>query len=400
MALDWLLTTVVEEAVDLLIVAGDVFDVSTPSNAARQQYYNFLSRLTRTDCSGVVIIGGNHDSALMLDAVAELARALSVHVIGAARGEVQEQIVTINCKERKVPIAHVAAVPYLRERDVRSSNFGESSEERLANLKEGIQHHYDRIAEETKNTRREPSVPLIATGHLFASGAADDSGKASHIYGADEHNIEVDHFDACFDYVALGHVHRSQTLDEEGRVAYSGSIVPLSFQEAQSRRSVRIIDIERAGGGVSVSKRYLPNARRLLRFRGSLGEVLAQLRKASEEWLAADHPATALRPWGEVKVVTDDPVPDLKQRLVAAMREVVGRAGELPIQLLFHNTVPATPRALSDAGVADTRVLDEIAPSEVFADVCDRRGVGEDYRKEVVGAFNDLLSYCQEGDLL
>src|SRR6056297_3454046 len=78
LALDWLLATLRAERVDVLVVAGDIFDVTNPSNEARRQYYHFLSALVSTSVRHTIIVGGNHDSPSMLDAPAELLSAMNI----------------------------------------------------------------------------------------------------------------------------------------------------------------------------------------------------------------------------------------------------------------------------------------------------------------------------------
>ena len=84
--LDWLAQTIEEEKVDALLVAGDVFDNSTPSNRAQELYYRFLCRVAASCCRHVVVIAGNHDSPSFLNVPKELLRALNVYVVGAMLG--------------------------------------------------------------------------------------------------------------------------------------------------------------------------------------------------------------------------------------------------------------------------------------------------------------------------
>ena len=81
-ALAWLLDTIAHEKVELLVVAGDVFDTMNPSNAARQLYYDFLGKLPATGCRAAIIVGGNHDSPSLLDAPLGLMRNQNLHVVG------------------------------------------------------------------------------------------------------------------------------------------------------------------------------------------------------------------------------------------------------------------------------------------------------------------------------
>ena len=76
--LEWLSTTIADESIDVLLVAGDIFDASTPSNKAQELYYQFLCRVSSSCCSHIVIIAGNHDSPSFLNAPRELLKALNV----------------------------------------------------------------------------------------------------------------------------------------------------------------------------------------------------------------------------------------------------------------------------------------------------------------------------------
>ncbi|HKM07758.1 MAG TPA: exonuclease subunit SbcD, partial [Sphaerochaeta sp.] len=92
--LDWLLATIEEQQIDILLVSGDIFDTTTPSNMAQKLYYNFLSRLSATSCHSTVIIGGNHDSPTFLNAPKALLQAFNVHVIGAKAEMIEDEVLT------------------------------------------------------------------------------------------------------------------------------------------------------------------------------------------------------------------------------------------------------------------------------------------------------------------
>jgi len=81
--LNWLVSIIEQEQVDILLIAGDVFDTSTPSNRAQELYYRFLCQVATSCCHYVVVIAGNHDSPTFLNAPKELLRALNVYVVGA-----------------------------------------------------------------------------------------------------------------------------------------------------------------------------------------------------------------------------------------------------------------------------------------------------------------------------
>ncbi|RME09699.1 MAG: exonuclease subunit SbcD, partial [Bacteroidetes bacterium] len=118
LALDWLADFIAQEKVDVLVVAGDVFDIHNPPNSARELYYRFLRKLIQSSVRHVVVIGGNHDSPNMLEAPKELLQLLGIHVVGAATGHVSDEIIELKDADGKVELV-VAAVPFLRDQDLR-----------------------------------------------------------------------------------------------------------------------------------------------------------------------------------------------------------------------------------------------------------------------------------------
>ena len=81
--LAWLLQAIREQAVDVLVVAGDVFDTTAPSNQAQNLYYDFLSQVCQTCCRHVIIVAGNHDSPSFLEAPKQLLKSFNIHIIGS-----------------------------------------------------------------------------------------------------------------------------------------------------------------------------------------------------------------------------------------------------------------------------------------------------------------------------
>lgn len=123
--LDWLVMVITEQAIDALLIAGDIFDSQTPSNRVLEIYYRFLSRISHSSCRHVIVIGGNHDSPALLNGPRELLRFLDIHVIGRVPENMEEEIIVLR-NEANRPELMVLAVPYLRDRDLRSATAGES----------------------------------------------------------------------------------------------------------------------------------------------------------------------------------------------------------------------------------------------------------------------------------
>ncbi|MBT5267882.1 MAG: exonuclease subunit SbcD, partial [Candidatus Marinimicrobia bacterium] len=151
--LDWLDKTIEDEKVDALLVAGDVFDTSTPSNRAQELYYRFLCRVAASCCRHVVVIAGNHDSPSFLNAPKELLRALNVYVVGSVSDALDDEVIVLH-KDGK-PEAIVCAVPYLRDKDIRTVEPGENIDDKNAKLVEGLKNHYANVCDIAEQKRAE-----------------------------------------------------------------------------------------------------------------------------------------------------------------------------------------------------------------------------------------------------
>lgn len=236
MFLDWLLKVTEEREVDALIIAGDVFDAANPPQSAQSQYYNFVSELFRNTTCSLIVIGGNHDSPAQLEAPREVLHTLRVHVVGFMAEKPASRLIMLPSAEN--PRLVVAAIPFLRDRDIRTGHAGQDAEDIRRAITEGIVRRYTETAE-AADKWAEQGVPILVTGHLTVMGASDsDSEREIHIGGLGAVNAGV--FPDIFTYVALGHLHRPQKLDM--RVGYSGSPIPLSFSEANDTKQIRMLD--------------------------------------------------------------------------------------------------------------------------------------------------------------
>ena len=245
--LSWLQDTISAQKVDVLIVAGDIFDTMTPSNRAQALYYEFLGKVSKSCCQHIVIVAGNHDSPTFLDAPSNVLKFLNVHVIGTACEDLNDEVLVLDAADG-TPHCIIAAVPYLRDRDVRSSAAGESADSKDANVIKGIRAHYDEVASIAKAKQTELAevhqrhIPIIATGHLFAAGGTttEDDG-VRELYVGSLGKISADMFDESFDYVALGHLHVPQRVGGRESIRYSGSPIAMGFGEAKQQKQVLLV---------------------------------------------------------------------------------------------------------------------------------------------------------------
>ncbi|WP_345221197.1 exonuclease subunit SbcD [Hymenobacter koreensis] len=379
--LDWLVQTVRERQVEVLVVAGDVFDTGSPSSTALELYYSFLVSLRQTDCRDVVIVGGNHDSPATLNAPARLLRHLRVHVVGCVPECFDDQILLLDDAHGQ-PGLLVCAVPFLRDRDVRLSVPGESAEDREQRIRQGIADHYARVAETERVWQHKAAGrPVLATGHLYAAGGtASDSERTIHVGNLGQ--VTADHFPACFDYVALGHLHRPQRVGGREHIRYSGSPIPLSFSEVQDTKQVLLLDFQ--NGAVGIEPIEVPTARRLARFHGSLEEVSADL-------LAYDNAGLPLPAWVDVEVRSELSQLEVAEQLLKVI-EMLDRK-QLEVLSRRHLRL-VTLRPLGDEPEPLTRSLHDFTEREVF----ERRleNEPEDDRPELLRTFDELTELMHE----
>ncbi|MEM1325361.1 MAG: exonuclease SbcCD subunit D C-terminal domain-containing protein [Bacteroidota bacterium] len=375
-ALTWLVKTIENESIDCLIVAGDIFDIGNPPNYARRMYYRFLTALLKTSCQYIVIIGGNHDSPSMLNAPKDLLEAMNVYVLGTTTGDLKDQILELRNKEGKME-AVVAAVPFLRDKDLRASIAGETGEERKLAIRAGIRAHYQDVSE-LINPYRQQTVPTIAVGHLYVKGSYASEERAN-IYIGDTENIEADQFSDLFDYVALGHIHRAQTFKGNERVHYSGSLLPLSFSETKDDKIVKIIDIE-AANRMKVRDVPVPLFRRLKTIQLPFEDMKTRLQQLHEDY------KNELTVWVDAIVTDEKMIPNLDLEL----REF---ARPLNVELLKIRT---TFQAHTHAFTYTERDLKDLNPLDVFLEKCKLQNLSEKETEDLTMTFKELQAWMLE----
>ncbi len=376
LALEWILELIDSKKVELVIIAGDIFDIGNPPNYARSLYYNFLRKLLTTSCRHVVIIGGNHDSPSMLEAPKALLKEFKIHVIGSATGNIVDEIIELKNDKGELE-AVIAAVPFLRDRDLRSSVSGETGIERIEKIREGILNHYVEVGKSLKPYAKK-KIPLIVTGHLFAMGS-EASEKQNNIYIGDKENIKAGQFPKEFDYIALGHIHRNQMVGGLQKVRYSGSIIPLSFSETRDEKSVNLLTFS----GKEIEKLDvvpIPVFRRLKTITGSLIEVQEKLELHNKKY--SEH----LTSWVEIIIDSESLIPNLDELLRDFTKEM-----NLEILKIRLNR----PHFSIDSQVEEMD-LSDLKPLEVFRKKCKSAGQAPEEMEELEKSFLELQNLMNE----
>ncbi len=297
--LKWLAALIESERVDALLVAGDIFDSSVPSIRAQELYYGFLHEIARSKiCRHLVITSGNHDSPSFLNAPKALLRALDVHVVGSATDEPTGEVVELRDSEGGLE-AIVCAVPYLRDRDIRTVEAGESVEEKGRKLLEGIERHYREVCQagEALRQRENGAVPMVAMGHLFtAGGTTVDGDGVRELYVGSLAHVSRSIFPAGIDYLALGHLHVPQKVGGDEHLRYSGSPLPMGFGEARQQKEVVLVNFSE--GERSITEVAVPLFQPLERISGTVEAITSRIfqlkAEGSSAWLEIEYTGAEL----------------------------------------------------------------------------------------------------------
>ena len=378
--LAWLTETIQHNSIDALLVAGDVFDNSTPSNRAQELYYRFLCQMAASSCRHVVIIAGNHDSPSFLNAPRELLKALHVHVIGSVTDTAADEVLVLR-DQHNAPELIVCAVPYLRDRDIRLAEAGESIEDKERKLIDGIRMHYDAVATIAQHRREElgADIPIVGMGHLFTAGSQTvDGDGVRELYIGSLAHVTAGIFPSCFDYLALGHLHVPQKVSELETIRYSGSPLPMGFGEARQQKTLCLVEVN--SPSVSVQLIEIPVFQRLERIKGDYRSISNHIRELL---------VTGGQGWLEIIYESDEVIGDLREQLEAHVS-----GSRLEIIRIKNNRI--IQRALNQAHAEET--LDDLNVFEVFERCLAIRAIPENQRLELLQAYQEILKSLDESD--
>lgn len=332
--LQWLARELKENKIDVLLVAGDVFDVSNPSAASQRMFYHFIRQVTEENPKlQLVVVAGNHDSAARLEAPVPLLQEMRTEIRGIVRkheGEIDYDHLIVELKNSEGEVeALCLAVPFLRQGDYPVVATDGSP------YAEGVKELYVRLQERALQ-RRKDGQALVAVGHLQATGseiAERDFSERTIIGGLE--CVSPDTFTEQIAYTALGHIHKSQRVSGRENVRYAGSPLPMSFAEREYHHGVVIVTLAE-GWAVEIEKReYIPLVGLLSVPRGKAAtpeevlEELAHLPLASEEAEGEQTERSLHFPYLEIKVLLTEPEPMLRQQIEEAIADKAVRLARI-----------------------------------------------------------------------
>jgi exonuclease SbcD len=377
---DWLLATIAENHIEVLIVAGDIFDTSTPSNRAQQLYYHFLQKVSSSCCRHVIIIGGNHDSPSLLEAPKELLRYFQIHVVGRAADDCADEVLVLKDQDGNDELI-VCAVPYLRDREIRNARAGENIDDKNRNLIEGITAHYRQVAAYAAARRQasEQFLPVVATGHLFVAGGKKVEGDGVRdLYVGSLAHVDGTILPQDIDYLALGHLHSAQMVGQDPTRRYSGAPLPMSFGEAEKVKQVLAVTLTERE--VTVTPITVPCFQQLESVRGDLDTIINRIEQLKVEQQSV---------W--LEIIYDSA--ELISQLQMTLREAVA---DSPLEILRIVNNRLITRILE--GTSPQETLDTLSEEAVFQRCLAAHNISDEQQPELRHLFAETLQAIADED--
>lgn len=379
--LSWLAALLAEREADVLLIAGDVFDVANPSAAAQRRFYHFLKEANRLNPGlQILVIAGNHDSAVRLEAPNPLFEEFHTRVVGNIKRKTDgtidfDALLCPLCNRSGRREAWCLAVPFLRQGDY------PAPEEIPDTYVAGVGRLYRQLYAYAA-TRRQPGEALLAMGHLHASGAelSQDDRSERVIMGGLE-SVSADVFDAGLAYTALGHIHKAQQVGGLGKIRYAGSPLAMSFSEAHYRHQVVEVRLD-GSGPVAIDSVAIPQTVPLWRVpeeAAAPDEVLARL----AELPGITDGKRDFWPFLEVRVWLTEPDPGFRHRVEEVLEKKAVR---------LTSIVPVYPerKAAEHAGPLSYGDLQRIDPLAMLEHAFEQK-YGSDLPEEIAGLFKEVV---------
>lgn len=349
-----ILEVIDEEKPDSVIIAGDVYDKSVPSAEAVALFDSFLVSLAERNIQ-VFVISGNHDSAERIAFGSRLMDASGIHLSPVYSGEVSP--IEMSDDYGRV---NVYMLPFVKPSNVRAF----FPEKEISSYTDAVKTAIDRMSVD-------PSQRNILITHQFVTGAASAGSEELSVGGTD--NVAAEVFDG-FDYVALGHIHRSQKCGHE-YVRYSGTPLKYSFSEAKDQKSVTVVEMKEKGN-LEISSVPLKPKHDMAEIRGTYNELM----------LKSFYENTSYRSdYVHITLTDEDDVPDALAKLRVVYKNIM--------KLDYDNT-----RTRNNAVLKDIEDVKSKSPFDLFSEFY-RTQNGLEMSDEQAETVISLVEKIWEGDI-
>jgi exonuclease SbcD len=347
--------------VDVVIVAGDLFDAAAPTAESEKIVYHALLVLAQA-VEHVIVISGNHDNPRRLEAIKPLLELTNIHVGATLERPADGGVIEL--KSQKGETVEIALFPFLSQRGIVHAD-----ELMTAEAYERIQTYQDRAARIIEQLCRAMSNKAINifVGHAMLHGGVMGGGERS-AHTVFEYSIPTTTFPAHLHYAAMGHLHRQQKLPGSCPIWYSGSPLQLDFGETEDTKAVNVIEAER-GKPARVEQLSLRSGKRLRTIQGTMSELTDQAQKFRDDHLRI--------------ILKLNPAPGIADQL----REKLPNIIDIKIQ------PPDTSKAKTNQTKSTTRL--GRSPVELFSEYLDSV---RERDEDVMRLFSDLLEEVYAAD--
>ncbi|HEU5160232.1 MAG TPA: exonuclease SbcCD subunit D [Streptosporangiaceae bacterium] len=354
------------EDVDVVIVAGDVFDAAAPVPAAQALVMRTLLAL-REDDRQVVVLAGNHDNPHLLDVYRPVLGTVGIHVVGTFRGPENGGVISFTARSGEE--ARIAVLPFLSHRfAVRAAEALRGTPPqhsvayslKWAELAGALTSGFGSARDETVN---------LLTAHATLRGGRLGGGERE-AQTVMSYYVEPGTFPETLQYAALGHLHRRQRLPGPCPLWYAGSPLAVDFGDETIRPGVLIVTVG-PGEEAQVRTAEITAARRLRTVRGSLDELAALAPDLEGVWLrvvVAEPPRPGLAE--AVRELLPDALSiDIDERFRPARRHAAAVRHDRGPRGLFRDYLAASGHGGGDELTAlFDRLLDEVTSEEATSE--------------------------------
>ena len=368
-----------DREVDVVVLAGDIFDTANPGAGEVARYNRFLAELVlEAKVATVVVIAGNHDSAVRIEGPKELYQLCKIHVIGSLRCDENPKKCLIPLLDRRGNcVAQCMAIPYLRDADVRMPASGEE-------VAASARAHVIAVDQRLRQIRALVSkeLPLVTVGHAFCAGSIADGGERP-VQVGNLGLIPAHTFGEDSSYLAMGHLHQAQILAGRAHWRYAGSLLPTGFDGTESQRKVLIATISGLEAA-QVEECPVPTLRRYHKISGSL-------ETAREQVLQLPIPAqNEAQPWLCISIIDTQS----ECSLSSGLEPLVSGKGWHLTKLLLTRKRPEQEDSPKDPQVSD---FDNplLNPDEVFLRLLKKNSVPEASQANLLHSFRRLRENCE-----
>lgn len=354
---EYILTKIIniidEEKPEGVIIAGDVYDKSVPSAEAVELFDDFLVRLAKRNLK-VFVISGNHDSAERIAFGGRLMDKSGIYMSPVFDGKVEPITLTDNCGD-----VNIYMLPFIKPSNVR--RFYPENE---------IVTYTDAVKTVIDNMEIDTSKRNVLVTHQFVTGAVRSESEDISVGGTD--NVDASVLE-CFDYVALGHIHRSQKCGGGEYIRYSGTPLKYSFSEANDKKTVTVMEMNDKG---NISLDFIPliPKRDMVEIKGTYDELT--LKSFYENTTYQDD-------YIHITLTDEEDIPDVLTKLRIIYKNIM--------KLDYDNKRTRTMNEISGAG--DVK---EKTPFEHFSEFYELQN-GQPLSEEQTEFVSDIIEQLWEG---